>query len=146
VAPDRVRIRLSPRGETVWIGGDAYYATPDQPNRFVLVETSCENTLEVAVPALDILEHVTDVRRNGPNFVFRSDRDVAMTGQAEVEDGYLASLLLRYRLPDVDREVIERYSFSGFGGSISIRRPDASSIRGAAENRGSPVPCPDEHP
>lgn len=146
VAPDRVRITLSPRGETIWIGGDAYYATPERPGRSVLVETSCENPLQVAVPALDILSHATDVRRNGPNFVFRSTRDVAMTGQARVEDGYVASLLLRYRLPDVDRSVVERYSFSGFGRSVSISRPDASSVRGAAPNQGSPVPCPEEQP
>lgn len=144
VAPDRVRIKLRPRGETIWIGGDAYYATPEQPARFVLVETACEIPLRVAVPALDILEQATDVRRNGPNFVFRSDRDVAMTGRARVEDGYVDSLLLRYRLPDVDRTVIERYSFSGYGGSMSIEPPDASSVRSAAPNQGSPVPCPEE--
>jgi len=146
VAPDRVRIKLRPRGETIWIGGDAYYATPERPARFVLVETSCENPLQVAVPALDVLGHATDVRRNGPDFVFRSSRDVAMTGEARIEDGYVASLLLRYRLPDVDRTVIERYSFSGFGRSTSIRRPDASSVRGAAPNQGSLVPCPEKQP
>jgi hypothetical protein len=145
-APDRVRIRLRPSGETVWIAGDTYYATPNEPARFVLVETACENALEVALPALGILGHATDVRRNGPNLVFRSDDGVGMTGQARIEDGYLASLLLRYRLPDVDRTLIERYSFSRFGDDISIGRPDASSIaQGAAPNQGPPVPCPEAH-
>jgi hypothetical protein len=145
-APDRVRISLRPRGETVWIGGDTYYATPEEPNRFVLVETACENTLEVAIPALSVLRDVTDVRRNGPNLVFRSDDGAGMTGRARIVDGFLASLLLRYELPDVDRKVIERYSFSRFGDTISIARPDESSItaaQGVDSNQGSPVPCPE---
>jgi hypothetical protein len=144
-APDRVRMRLRPRGETVWIAGDTYYATPEEPNRFFLVETACENTLEVAVPALSIVRDATDVRRNGPIFVFRSGDVAGFTGQARLEDGYLASLLFRYKLPDISRNVIERYSFSRFGDRISIRRPDASLITGtreAAPNQGSPVPCP----
>jgi hypothetical protein len=67
-----------------------------------------------------------------------------MTGQARIEDGYLGSLLIRYDLPDVNRKVIERYSFSRFGDDISIERPDASSITRSqgAPNQGSPVPCP----
>ena len=146
VAPDRVRIRLRPLWETVWIGGDTYYATSEEPNRFVLVETGCENTLEVAVPALSIVRDATDVRRNGPILVFRSDHVAGMTGQARIENGHLASLLLRYDLPDVNRRMIERYSFSRFGDNISIGRPDASLItgtQGATPNQGSPVPCPE---
>ncbi|HEX5936092.1 MAG TPA: hypothetical protein VFZ75_00145 [Actinomycetota bacterium] len=144
-APDRVRIRLRPSGETVWIAGDTYYATPNEPTRFVLVETACENALEVAVPALGILGHATDVRWNGPNLVFRSGDGAGMTGQARIKDGYLASLLLRYRLPDVNRTLIEQYSFSRFGDDISIVRPDASSIAQDAPNQGPPVPCPEAH-
>lgn len=146
VAPDRVRIRLRPLWETVWISGDTYYATPEEPNRFVLVETGCENTLEVAVPALSIAQNATDVRWNGPNIVFRADNVAGMTGQARIENGHLASLLLRYDLPDADRRMIERYSFSRFGDNISIARPDASLItgtQGAAPNQGSLVPCPE---
>lgn len=142
-APDRVRIRLRPRGETVSIAGETYYATPGDPQRFVLVDTVCDNTLEVALPALSIVRHATDVRRNGPNFVFRSSDVAAVTGQARLADGYLSSLLLRYELPDVNRKMIEHYSFSRFGDEILIRRPDAASIAGTqAPNQGSPVPCP----
>jgi hypothetical protein len=143
-APNRVRIRLRPRGETVSIAGDTYFATPEEPNRFVLVKTGCENTLEAAVPALDIVRDATDVRRNGPILRFRSGDFAGITGQARLEDGYLASLLLRYKLPDVNRSVIERYSFSRFGDRISIRRPDASAVTSsqeAAPNQGSPAPC-----
>jgi hypothetical protein len=146
VAPDRVRIKLRPVGETVWIAGDTYYATPDEPGRFVLVETGCENALEMAVPALGIVRDVTDVRRNGPIFTFRSANVARMTGQAEIENGHLGSLLLRYDLPDSNRKMIEQYSFSRFGDDISIRRPDASLIQDsqeAAPNQGSLVPCPE---
>ena len=137
-APNRVRIRLRPHGETVWIAGDAYYAMPREPGRFVLVETGCSDALEAALPALSIVHDATEVRRKGPIFVFGSDEGEGITGQARLEGGVLASLLLRYQLPDVNRKVIERYVFSRFGDAISIRRPDASSIaREVSSDRGA---------
>jgi hypothetical protein len=145
-APDRVRIRLRPIGETVSIAGDMYYSTPEEPNRFVLVETGCETALEVAVPALGIVRDATDVRRNGSIFLFRSEDVAAMTGQARIEDGRLVSLLLRYELPDVNRRMIERYAFSRFGEEISIEPPARSSIvraPGGPADQESPAPCPD---
>jgi hypothetical protein len=145
-APDRVRIRFRPIGETVSIAGDMYYSTPEEPGRFFLVETRCENPLEVAVPALSIVRAATEVRRNGSILVFRSDDVAEMTGQARIADGYLVSLLLRYELPDVNRRVIERYAFSRFGDEISVEPPAASSIvraPGSPASAGSPAPCPD---
>jgi hypothetical protein len=145
VAPDRVRIKLRPSGQTIWIGGSTYFSTPEEPGRFILVETRCDSALEVAVPALGILREATEVRRNGPIFVFRSDAVDGMTGQARVEDDHLASLLLRYELPDVGRKVVERYSFSRFGEDFSIEPPPASSVArapGASPNQASLAPCP----
>jgi hypothetical protein len=145
VAPDRVRIRLRPASRTILIGGDTYLSTPEEPDRFVHVETRCDSMLEVAVPALSIVREATEVRRNGPVFVFRSDAVEGMIGQARVEDGHLASLLLRYELPDVNRRMIERYSFSRFGANISIEPPPASSIvpdAGGSPKQVPPAPCP----
>src|SRR5688572_14412154 len=117
-APDRVRILRRPSGETIWIGGDTYFSIPGRPNRFDLVKTGCEDTLEFAVPALHAVREASAVRRNGPVISIRSEEAEGMTGQVRVEDGRLASLLLRYELPDVDRRVIERYAFSGFGRDV----------------------------
>jgi hypothetical protein len=145
LAPDRVRILLRPSGETIWIGGDTYFSIPGQPGRFVLVETGCDNTLETAVPALGVVGDASAVRRNGPVISFRSYEVEGMKGQARIEGGLLASLLVRYEFPEVDREVIERYGFSGFGRDISIEPPPASSVSTASEvppvQRG-PAPCP----
>jgi hypothetical protein len=143
VAPDRVRIKLRPSSQTIMIGGHTYLSTPEEPDRFVHVEAECESMLEVAVPALSIVREATEVRRNGPVFVFRSDAVEGMTGQARVDDGHVASLLLRYQLPDVDRRIIERYSFSRFGADISIDPPPAASIlpAGASSKQVPPAPC-----
>jgi hypothetical protein len=145
VAPDRVRIRLGPSSQTILIGGDTYLSTPEEPDRFVHVETRCDSMLEVAVPGLSIVREATEVRRNGRIFVFRSAAVEGMTGQAWVNDGHLASLVLRYKLPDVNRRMIERYSFSRFGSNISIEPPPASSIlpaAGASTKQVPPAPCP----
>lgn len=143
-APDRVRILLRPSGETIWIGGDTYLSVPGQPDRFVLVETGCDSTLQAAVPALGVVSEASVVRRDGPVISFRSEEVEGMTGKARVEDGRLASLLLRYELPDVDRKLIERYAFSGFGREVSIERPPAASVSSTSEatpNQGGPAPC-----
>jgi hypothetical protein len=145
VAPDRVRIRLHPSSQTILIGGDTYLSTPEAPHRFFHVETRCDSTLEVAVPSLSILREATEVRRNGPVFVFRSDAVEGMIGQARVADGHLASLLLRYELPDVNRRMVERFLFSRFGADISIEPPPASSIvpaAGGSPEQVPPAPCP----
>jgi len=144
LAPDRVRILLRPSGATISIGGDMYFSEPGQPGRFVLVETGCATPLELAVPALGVVRDASAVRRSGPVFSFRSNEVEEVTGQARVEDGVLASLLVRYELPDVDRKVIERYAFSRFGRDISIEAPPASSVSTTSEappNQGGPAAC-----
>ena len=142
-APDRVRILLRPSGETISIGGDTYFSIPGQSDRFVLVETGCEAPLEVAVPALGAVRSASEVRQNGPAFSFRSHDVEGMTGQARVEDGLLASLVMRYEFPDVDREVIERYAFNWSGRDISIEPPPASSVSTSEPlpNQGRPAAC-----
>lgn len=143
-APDRIRILLRPSGETISIGGDTYFSVPGQPDRFVLVETGCDATLEVAVPALGVVRSASEVRRNGPVFSFRSNEVGGMRGQARVEDGLLASLVMRYQFPNIDREVTERYAFSWSGRDISIEPPPASSVSTSSEalpNQGGPAAC-----
>ena len=145
-APDRVRFLLRPSGETIRIGPDTYFSLPGQPDRFVRVETGCETTPEVAVPALGVVNDASDVRRDGPVFSFRSSQVEGMTGQARLTDGLLASLVLRYEFPDVDRRVIERYAFSWAGRDVSIEAPPASAIASTSEalpTQGGPVACSD---
>jgi hypothetical protein len=145
VAPDRVRIsRLRPSSQTIVVGSDMYISTPEEPNRYLHVETRCDSALEVAVPVLTILRQATEVRRDGPIFIFRSDAVNGMIGQARIQGGHVTSLLLRYDLPDVNRGIIERYSFSRFGADITIAPPPTSTIlpSGASQNQGSPAPCP----
>ena len=145
-APDRVRILLRPSGETIRIGADTYYSVPGQPDQFLLVESGCEIKPEIAVPALGVVNEASDVRRNGPVFSFRSPEVAGMTGQARLTDGLLASLVLRYELPDVGRRLVERYAFSWSGREVSIKAPPASSIASTSEadpNQGGPAACSD---
>lgn len=152
VAPDRVRLVLPFSEESIFIGKDQYFSEPDEPDRFLQVESPCVVTLDVAVPALAAIREAEDVRRVGGAFIFSTSGEAAIGGEARIDDGYLVSLVLRYELPDLNQTVEERHTFSQYGDDISIDPPPSSHVSsapGPAEfpdiiviDQGSPPACP----
>jgi hypothetical protein len=92
-------------------------------------------------------------RRAAGALVVLTTAGVATTnGEPRVEDGYLSSLVLRYRPPELNEEVVVRHTFSAYGEAISIDPPPPGQVtRESASggfpgvidvNEGSPAPCP----
>jgi hypothetical protein len=152
LAPDRVRLVLPSSEESIFIGKDQYFSEPDEPDRFLQVESPCVVTLDMAVPALAAVRDAADVRRVGGAFIFSTSGEAAIGGEARIDDGYLVSLVLRYELPDLNQAVEERHTLSHFGDDVSIEPPPSSQVSpapGPGEfpgviviDQGSPPPCP----
>ena len=152
VAPDRVRLVLPFSEDSILIGKDQYFSEPDDPDRFLQMESPCVVTLDMAVPALAAVRDADDVRRVRGTFIFSTRGDPAIGGEARIDDGYLVSLVLRYELPDLNQAVEERHTFSHYGDDISIEPPPSSHVSpapGPADfpgviviDQGSPPPCP----
>jgi hypothetical protein len=150
VAPDRVRSVLPSSEESIFIGRDLYASEPGDPTQFVQTEMPCATTIDMAVSALAIVREADEVRLVGDTYVFDTP-DATVSGEAQLDDGYLASLVVRYPLTHIG-EVTERHTFSDYGAEFSIEPPSAEKItRGPVASaapgvivvdEGSPIPCP----
>jgi hypothetical protein len=154
IAPDRLSIFISGPGAatTIIIGRDHYVSEPERTDRFSHWRDPCSISIDVFIPALDLVRGATDVSASGETYVFRAEGSLSEAeGEARVENGYLSSLRLRYEIPELGDQVEERWVFSRFGDAdVTIEAPsEAQVINELVEDvpsistyEGSPAPCP----
>ena len=157
VAPDRMFISSSEgtltTATTIVVGRDHYVSEPEDPDTYSLWKMPCEVGIDTFIPALAVAREAAAVAADGDAFTFQADGNegTRIEGEAHVEDGYLVGLTLRYKLPRLDEDVEERWTFSDFGTTVRIAPPRADQVLGGSmlddnppivPSTGSPPECP----
>lgn len=156
VAPDRMAMSSSDGTTpeiTIVIGRNHYASEPDDPNTFLLWTMPCDVGVDTFIPALALVRHAEAVHVAGDNFSFRADGNegTPIEGEAQVTDGYLTGLTLRYTVPRIKERVEERWTFSDFGTTVRIQPPpkeqilqdsDVAGIPPLVITTGQPPACP----
>jgi hypothetical protein len=133
VAPDRMAMSSSDGTTpeiTIVIGRNHYSSEPEDPNSFSLWEMPCDVGVDTFIPAFAVARHAEGIRMAGDVFTFRADGNegVPIKGEAQVRDGYLTGLTLRYTVPRINERVEERWSISDIGTTVPIQPPPKEQI------------------
>lgn len=157
VAPDRIVMSSSSYGTSlstiIVVGRNHYASEPDDPNTFRLWTMPYDVDVDTFIPALAVVRHAEAVHMAGDNFTFRADGNegTPIEGEAQVMNGYLTGLTLRYAVPRINERVEERWIFSDFGETLRIQPPlkeqilqdsDVAGVPPVVITSGQPPACP----
>lgn len=120
-----------------------HLSAPGGSDRFHLVETGCDVTLEAAVPALRVVQEATEVRRNGSVFSFRWSEVEGMRGGAR-RRWPPCDAPAPLRAAGVDRAVMEPYASAGSVATSRSRHsppPRSQWPRKLSRTREDPPPA-----
>lgn len=122
-APDRLRLVSSVGGESILIGGTAYFPFPNRPGYYEAHAMDDRSTVEDFFPHLAELLRAEEVVSSGDSFTFalRSGR-----GGAEIVDGRVVALTVHEVIEG--EETTAAYAFSMFDKAPAVEPPPDDRI------------------